>query len=390
MNLPTRRHGGGRGVATALLAASLTAAGVTLQAAAQTPSAPPVAPQPPSRLTDITPVETIVNAPAVFISNGMMRVKVFLPDTDKGFYRGVRFDWAGMIGGLTYKGHDFYVPWFRGRSPSVRDFVFQDGAPIAAPNTAANGPVEEFNGEDGALGYADAPPGGRFVKIGVGVLQRIDATPFAFYKPFPLLDPGKRTSAIKPDSVAFTQIVSDPGSGYGYAYTKRIRLVAGSPAMVIEHVLKNTGSRTISTNVYDHNFLDIDGQGTPKGLQVSTAAPATVSPAPRAELADVAGDTITYKTAMTTDQRVTAGFKDFGATSAGYDFHVFDPARGVGVRITSDAPVDHAALWSISTVMAIEPFVKITVNPGESYSWSYRYDYEVTDARQAQPKEERP
>ena len=29
-----------------------------------------------------------------------------------------------MIGSLRYRGHDFYVPWFRALSPGVRDFVF--------------------------------------------------------------------------------------------------------------------------------------------------------------------------------------------------------------------------------------------------------------------------
>ena len=272
---------------------------------------------------------------------------------------------------------DFYVPWFHGRSPSVRDFVFQDGAPIAAPNTAANGPVEEFVGDDGALGYADAKPGGRFIKIGVGVLQRLDDGPFAFAKAFPLIDGGTRTTEVKADSVAFTQTIADPGSGYGYHYVKRIRLLAGQPTMVIEHELKNTGSRPISTSVYDHNFLNIDGHGTPQGLRVGFPATATIDPLPRAELASAQAGSIVYKTLLTSDQRVTAGFKGFGGAVADYDFHVTDPARGLGVHITADIPVDRAQLWSIAPVMAIEPFVKFTVQPGQTFRWSYRYDYQA-------------
>ncbi len=49
------------------------------------------------------------------------------------------------------------------------------------------------------------------------------------------------------DSIQFTQEVTDPSSGYAYIYRKTVRLTKGKPEMVLEHGLKNTGSRTIRT-----------------------------------------------------------------------------------------------------------------------------------------------
>ena len=50
--------------------------------------------------------------PSVQISNGAIAATVYLPDATAGYYRGTRFDWAGVIGRLEYRGHTFYAPWF--------------------------------------------------------------------------------------------------------------------------------------------------------------------------------------------------------------------------------------------------------------------------------------
>jgi hypothetical protein len=45
--------------------------------------------------------------PQAEISNGQIRAKLYLPDASKGFYRGTRFDWAGVVSSLEYKGHNY-------------------------------------------------------------------------------------------------------------------------------------------------------------------------------------------------------------------------------------------------------------------------------------------
>ena len=37
------------------------------------------------------------DVPQAQISNGTVRATVYLPDAEKGYYRGTRFDWAGVI-----------------------------------------------------------------------------------------------------------------------------------------------------------------------------------------------------------------------------------------------------------------------------------------------------
>ena len=61
--------------------------------------------------------------PEAEINNGVLKAQLYLPDAQKGFYRGTRFDWSGVIGSLEYQGHQYYGPWFTKYDPAVRDFV---------------------------------------------------------------------------------------------------------------------------------------------------------------------------------------------------------------------------------------------------------------------------
>ncbi len=88
--------------------------------------------------------------PNAEITNGKIRAKVYLPDRNSGFYRSTRFDWSGVIGSLTYKGHEFYGAWFQKIDAAVYDFNYDDRGVVSAPFTAMVGPGEEFN-TDGRL-----------------------------------------------------------------------------------------------------------------------------------------------------------------------------------------------------------------------------------------------
>ena len=45
------------------------------------------------------------------------------PDLARGFYRGTRFDQAGVVTSLTFKGRDFYGPWFEARLNPSSDLI---------------------------------------------------------------------------------------------------------------------------------------------------------------------------------------------------------------------------------------------------------------------------
>jgi hypothetical protein len=85
---------------------TLALAGLLLATAAGAQPAQPVP-------TVSAPVSNLLaSAPHIDISNGLVTARITPPDLDKGFYRGTRFDQAGVITSLKLNGREFYGPWF--------------------------------------------------------------------------------------------------------------------------------------------------------------------------------------------------------------------------------------------------------------------------------------
>ncbi len=312
----------------------------------------------------------IAQAPQAQLENGVLRVTVQLPDASKGFYRGTRFDWSGTITDLTFAGHTYCGPWFTKSDPDVHDYIVSPSGIIAGKASADSGPVEDFS----PLGFDQAKPSGTFVKLGVGVLRKPDGKEYDFARDYPMIDPGAWNVHATKTSVEFTQKIVDPGSGYGYLYTKTIRLVPGQPRMAIEHTLKNLGRLPIATDVYDHNFTAIDH--LPIGPDYSIALPSPIKldhPLDPARAA-VDGNRIVFRKSFV-DHDVIDVHSTFKPPQTANDIHVENSRAKAGVRITGDQPLQVFEVWAIRQVMGIEPWIHLSAAPGETIHWTYNYSY---------------
>ncbi|MDB5438002.1 MAG: hypothetical protein JWM33_429, partial [Caulobacteraceae bacterium] len=313
-------------------------------------------------------------APSVTLTNGLVTARVYTPGLPNSFYRGTRFDNAGVVGSLTYKGHEYYSLWFTKTSASTRDFVYDGNDIISGPNTSVTGPMEEFDNSK-PPGWDAAPPGGLFLKIGVGMLRKpASGGAYTNFLNYELADGGTRTTKSTDASVTFTQTINDTYTGYGYVYEKTLRLVPGQPQLLIQHSLKNTGKQAIATTLYDHNFLSIDHQTLSQALNIKAPFAIKADRPIAGGKAEFQEGRIVYTAPLTDRDRVTTPIQGFGATSSDYDFTVTN-AAGVGVRFTGDKPLDSAALWSVRSVVAVEPFIKLAVEPGATVNWTYTYTY---------------
>jgi len=313
--------------------------------------------------------------PSHEITNGQIKAKIFLPDAKSGFYKSTRFDWSGVIGSLEYKGHNYYGQWFT-KITDVYDFGYEGEDVISAAFTAMVGPGEEY----GAIGYNDAKPGGTFIKPGVGVLRRVDDTPYNHSKPYEIVDGGKWTVKKGGDSVEFTQTLNDTADGYGYVYTKTVRLTKGKPQLVIAHSLKNTGTKQIQTNVYNHNFLVLDKQAPGPDFEISFPFQLKVQREPAKELGEIRGNEIVYAKPLDKQDRLSTSVTGFSDSPKDYDIRVENKKVGAGVHITGDRPLTRIGYWSIKTVLAVEPYHDVVVDPGKDMTWTYTYDYYTTDS----------
>lgn len=312
--------------------------------------------------------------PQAEISNGIIKAQVLLPDAARGFYRGTRFDWSGVLGSLEYKGHNYYGPWFTKFQADVHDFIFSGPDIIAGSCSAATGPVEEFS-VDEPLGFSEAKPGQTFIKIGVGVLRKPDNKKYDNYRLYEILDNGRWRVYPKLDSVEFVQQIEDPSNGYSYQYTKVVRLIPGKPEMTIEHSLKNVGKQAIQTSVFDHNFLVLDKRPIGPDFTISLPFAIKTSEPPDPKLAQVEGNRILYRQVLKGKETVALPIQGFGSSAADYSITIENKQVGAGMRIKGDRPLASAALWSIRSVLAVEPFVAISIAPGQQFEWKYLYTY---------------
>jgi hypothetical protein len=48
---------------------------------------------------------------------------------------------------------------------------------------------------------------------------------------------------------------------------------------------------------------------------------------------------------------------------------------GAGLKISTDRPLVRELLWSIRTVLAVEPYIAINVQPGAEFTWKNTVQY---------------
>ncbi len=306
--------------------------------------------------------QALAQYPAALISNGQIEARVYLPDQQNGFYRGTRFDWAGVISSLKFRDHEYFGEWYPQHDPLRHD--------------AITGPVEAFD----PIGYDSAAPGDKFLKIGVGMLRKVSQTPYKFSTRFEIVNAGKWKVRRKKDRIGFIQKLKDE-QGYAYTYKKTVRLLKGKSELILEHRLKNTGKMPLNTRVFDHNFFVIDNQNT--GPDFSVILPFNIESNPAGKnLMSFSNNKMSYLKELKKGESTMEyplGFS--GDRVEDYDFRIENKKTGAGVRITSDRALAHFMYWSVPTTLSPEPFIKIEAMPGREFTWAISYRFYTIDKK---------
>ena len=297
--------------------------------------------------------------PKAEISNGLIHAELMLPDPQSGSYRGTRFDWSGIISSLQYEGHEYFGRWYEHHDPKIHD--------------AITGPVEAFQTNDKGLGYDEAKAGATFVRIGIGTLRKPDEKDYRPYDTYEIVDPGEWTIRKHKDRIDFSQKLKSE-QGYAYIYRKTVRLVKGKPQLLIEHSLKNVGTKTIETNQYNHNFFVIDHETV--GPDVVVKFLFTPNPVRGfKDRAEVRGHEIVFPHELQGKNGVFSELEGTGTGVKDYDFRIENVKTGAGVRFTSDYPLQRVNFWAISTVAVAEPYIELKIDPGKELHWTITYDF---------------
>lgn len=298
--------------------------------------------------------------PQVLLRNRSATARVYLPDPEKGYYRGTRFDWSGQVFSFRTTTHEYFGQWYDVEDPLRHDSIM--------------GPVEEFRTGGAALGYAEAPAGGEFVRIGVGVLRKPDDGPFETFRTYEIVDAGRWKIRRARAWVEFTHMIR-PANGYAYEYRKKVRLVRQKPQLVIEHTLKNTGAKIIETDQYNHNFFVIDGLAVGPGVRVIFPFDLREVRKFSADFVRNQGNRIEIVKEIPAGASAIGEFRGFSSSPADYDIRVEHEAAGAGVRIRGSLPLARLVFWCMRRTFCPEPYVHLSVPPGRQVSWRLTYDF---------------
>ncbi|MGZ7441697.1 hypothetical protein [Paenibacillus sp. TH7-28] len=274
---------------------------------------------------------------------------------DPGEYRGTRFDWSGFITGVRFAGHTFGVP----------------ESLIPGQGTGGKGLCSEF-GIEQAIGYDEAGIGGKFPKLGVGLLTRPDAASYQFFRDYEAEPFSIMTEQKGPKSITFTVLPKDC-NGYAMQLVKTVSI--DHDRLIVSVEMDNVGTRPVHTDEYCHNFFGIDGM--PIGPDYVLRFPFAFSP--------WSDDPGTLDGLAFSGNEVTWDLqpeKDFYFRLQGFDrseqpwlWELVHRPSGLGVRERSKLRVAAAAVWGKGHVVSPEMFVEVKLAPGERQTWTRVYEF---------------
>lgn len=303
------------------------------------------------------------------ISNNTLSITFHAPDSSEGYYRGTRFDWAGVFESIEYRGCNYCEPWFESYSPIMHDAVC--------------GPAEEF----GPIGLHEAEVGEPFLKIGVGILRKMEG-PYDRFKLHEILDEGLRTTDVKADSVVFTHAIDSP-TGFGYKYIKEIA-ITGESSFCIRHHLTNTGSKVLQSDVYNHNFFTLGLLATGESRQLDFPFhPEGDWRAVYSEVGFTESGIRFTRTLQKGESVFTGNLHEAGKgltgspnafvlsenNSAVRNFGDQDISESCkrSVSAVCNRPMTKAVFWSNYRIACYEPYIDFCIAPGETFTFDIQY-----------------
>lgn len=290
--------------------------------------------------------------PQIDISNHEVQMKVYLPDQEKGLYRATRFDWSGVIGSVQYKGHEYFGYWKNTHDPMFHEDL--------------TGPAEGFIKP--GLGYAEAEPGGKFIRIGVGIIEKEDEPEFNWRKTHKILDHGKWVIDHGEDWVTFTHEINSD-IGFAYIYEKSIRL--NSNGFTIKHHLQNTGEKAIETDQFNHNFFMIDGEHSGPAFNISFPYAISTEDDLKGYL-KITDNELNFIEELDKDF-VFLKLSGYSGEVADHQVTVVNRKSGAGVTFSVDKPLYRMVFWACKTTLSPENSIWISVKPGEEEAWISEY-----------------
>jgi hypothetical protein len=285
------------------------------------------------------------------LKNKNLEIQIDLPLTNYNFSR---FDWTGKIVSVKYKGISV------SGTEKLND---EDDA------KSGKGFYNEF-GIQSPVGYDEIPEGDWFHKIGVGLLKK-DGDKYLFYKKYEIQPAVFEVNAES--NKIIINIKSRSIHDYAYEYRKEVELVESG--FIIKYHLKNTGTKTIITDEYNHNFIAVNNEFMSSDYILKfpfslnpELFDETVNPEGKVEIGQKA---ISFN--GTPDQQFF--FSNLsGNENVDANWELINTKSKIGISETGSFKTKKVNLWGWTHDISPELFFDIHVEPGEVIEWSRMYN----------------
>ncbi|MDR2515254.1 MAG: hypothetical protein LBD02_08655 [Christensenellaceae bacterium] len=282
----------------------------------------------------------------ITIASGDLKVTLLTPHSP--FYNRGRFNHAGFVSGVSYKGVVFSAPEGYDAKRGTGGIGLCSAYFDHEPEQAA------------ALGET-------YLRFGVGIAEKVE-------KPYLSMDgvkiePYEITTDVREDSVIFT---SKPPKVNDYCFEElRVVKVQGD-TLTIQTTFKNTGDKPIHEREYNHNFVLLGDHKTGPQYTLDLPSVKNLTIAPSCPVLEQKGSGVTWNKDITEGSFFNQ-FDDIKAEKTDYYWKLSLEGTPLSMLEKGDFLPEHLTVWGVAHCISSEVFVEFSVKPGESASWTRQW-----------------
>ena len=288
---------------------------------------------------------------AHILKSNSLKVGIDLPLEN---YKGSRFDWSGKISSIRFEN----LPLTTIEDTGSKDVDF-----------LGKGLYNEF-GITSPVGFEEAPVGGWFHKIGVGLLKK-QHKEYLFHRNH-LIKPANFDITYKNQKI---KIICKSELINGYSYILKKEITVSENSFIINYSLHNTGEKKIITDEYVHNFMAINSALVGEDYTLKFPFPInsslfdeTVNSENKVE---IGLDNVTFNK---TPEKQFFFSNLTGGKELQAEWILTNLKANVGIKEFGSFKTDKINLWGWKHVISPELFFKISIDLKETVEWSRKFD----------------
>lgn len=290
--------------------------------------------------------------------DGRLRAEVMDPASPERYNRGARFAAVAAVLRASLDGRDFLY------APADHDSIADHGGLASEFDLCIPGGPRELL----PPGWQDAPEGGGFLKIGVGILRKQGKDYHLFHQPEVLV---AAPTVVEWRSAGASFVQTLPATD-GWAYRLEVDLALRAPEIRMDWRLANTGTRAFTTRTYVHNFIRFGDHDVGPGYELSFPHAIVVTGANPEQ--SVLERSIRFDARIPTWANLEIAMPGHTGASTCTVAHV---GAGMSLLCSTSLPCERIAVHARAGYLSPEQFIRLEVPPGGEARWTRSWRCEL-------------